>query len=168
MIQVDFTVLSWIFAIAITVHNIEEAIWLPQWSLSAGRWHHPVDPKVFRFAVLILTLFACVCSILASIGEKHSIGAYLISGYAFAMLLNVVFPHLVASFALKKYTPGLITALIFNLPITVSLLYCAVQEGYIDLKKFYYVGPVIAICILGSISVLFAIGKLILTQKRQS
>ena len=97
MIQINFIVLSWLFAISITVHNIEEAIWLPKWSISAKRWHHPVNPRVFRFAVLILTIFAYITSILASLGEKQGIGAYLVSGYALAMLLNVVFPHLIAT-----------------------------------------------------------------------
>lgn len=73
MIHIDFITLSWLFAISITAHNLEEAIWLPKWSISAGRWHLPIEPAVFRFAVLILTLFAYILSILASIGGKLSI-----------------------------------------------------------------------------------------------
>jgi len=166
MIQFNFTTLTWLFAISITLHNLEEAIWLPKWSISAGRWHPPVEPTVFRFSVLILTLFAYVFSILASIGGKLSIGAYLISGYAFAMLLNVVFPHLLTTIALKKYAPGLTTALFLNFPVTLSLLYYAVNERYIDLKKFYIIGPVVTLGILGSIPVLFRIGKRILYQDK--
>ena len=30
---------QWLFPAAITVHNLEEAIWLPAWSRTAGRWH---------------------------------------------------------------------------------------------------------------------------------
>ena len=164
MIQINFIVLSWLFAISITVHNIEEAIWLPKWSISAKRWHHPVNPRVFGFAVLILTIFAYITSILASLGEKQGIGAYLVSGYALAMLLNVVFPHLIATIALQKYAPGLISALLLNLPTTVGLLYFAVMENYIDLNKFYYFGPMVTIGILGSIPILFGIGKKILTH----
>jgi hypothetical protein len=165
MIEINFIILSWLFAISITVHNIEEAIWLPKWSMSVKRWHHPVDPKVFRFAVIILTIFAYITSTLASLGEKQSIGAYLISGYALAMLLNVVFPHLIATIALKKYAPGLISALLLNLPTTSGLLYFAVMENYIDLNKFYYLGPIVTIGILGSIPILFGIGRRILTHK---
>jgi hypothetical protein len=165
MIQINFIVLSWLFAISITVHNLEEAIWLPKWSMSAGRWHHPVEPAVFRFAVLTLTIFAYISTILAAVGEKQSLGAYLVAGYALAMLLNVIFPHLIATIALKKYAPGLTTALFFNLPITLGLLYHATIEGYIDLNKFYYIGPVVTIGILGSIPVLFAIGKRVIVPK---
>ncbi|MBU2649158.1 HXXEE domain-containing protein [bacterium] len=168
MIQINFVVLSWLFAISITVHNLEEAIWLPKWSKSAGRWHHPVEPAVFRFAVLTLTILAYIFAILASVGEKQSIGAYLVAGYALAMLLNVVFPHLIATIALKKYAPGLATALFFNLPVTAGLLYHAVIDAYIDLNRFYYIGPMVTIGILGSIPVLFVIGNRVFVPRKQS
>jgi hypothetical protein len=168
MIQNNFIILSWLFTISITVHNIEEAIWLPKWSASAGRWHHPVEPRLFRFAVLILTILAYVAAILASIGEKQSIGAYLITGYALSMLLNVLFPHIIATFALKKYAPGLITALLLNLPTASALLYVAVIEGYIDLNTFFYSGPLVTIIILGLIPILFAFGKKILFHVKRN
>ena len=157
--QVDFIILNWLFAISVTAHNLEEAIWLPKWSITAGRWHPPVKPAVFRFAVLILTLFAYIVTILVYIGGKGSIGAYLVSGYALAMLLNVVFPHLIATIVLKKYAPGLITAMLLNLPVTICLLYYAVAEKYIELRLFYIFGPVVTLGILGMIPVLFGIGK---------
>jgi hypothetical protein len=168
MTQHYFINLSWLFAVSITIHNIEEAIWLPKWSNSAGRWHHPIQPSVFRFAVLILTLLAYIFSIAALIGGKHSIGAYLVSGYALAMLLNVVFPHLIATIALKKYAPGLASAILLNLPITSALLYYAVAEDYIGLNKFYYIGLVVTFGILGLIPILFFIGNKTLIRKEQS
>ena len=162
------SILVWLFAISITIHNLEEAIWLPKWSESAGRWHHPVKSKVFRFAVLVLTLVAYIFAILASFGGKASIGAYLITGYALAMLINVVFPHFVATIALKRYAPGLATALFLNLPITASLLYYSVINEYVDLNTFLYVGPIVSLGILFSIPVLFAIGNQLFLQRVES
>jgi len=158
----DFKVLTWLFAAAVTLHNLEEAIWLPNWSASAGRWHHPVRADVFRFAVLALTLLAYVASVLASLGDKQGAGAYLVAGYALAMLLNVVFPHLLATVALRRYAPGMMTALILNLPVTVGLLRQAAVEGYIDLDKFVFIGPLVVVGIGASIPVLFTAGKRIL------
>ena len=155
----DFNLLIWLFAIAITAHNLEEAIWLPRWSKSAGRWHHPVEPGEFRFAVFVLTMLAYVISCMAFFGGKGSTGAYLISGYAFAMLLNVVFPHLIATVALRRYAPGIVTALFLNFPITLLLLRQAILEKYIQLSKFVWVGPLVVAGILGSIPVLFALGR---------
>ena len=88
-----------------------------------------------------------------------SLGAYLISGYALAMLLNVVFPHLIATIALKRYAPGLLTAILLNLPVTLSLLHYAIVNEYIGLKTFYIIGPVVTLGMLGSIPVLFGIGS---------
>ncbi len=168
MIQNNFIILCWLFSVSVTIHNLEEAIWLPKWSISAGRWHRPIEPIVFRFAVMILTLLAYIFSILASKGEKLSVGAYLVSGYALAMLLNVIFPHLTATIVLKKYTPGLATAILLNMPITIGLLYYAVNDEFVDLKRFCFIGPAVTIGILGSIPVLFEVGKWVFIPKHQS
>jgi hypothetical protein len=46
------------------------------------------------------------------------LATYLFVGYAFAMLLNVFMPHLISSLFLHRYSLGLATALIINLPVT--------------------------------------------------
>ena len=51
---------QWLFPAAITVHNLEEAIWLPGWSRTAGEWHAGVGAFEFRFAVAVLTALAWV------------------------------------------------------------------------------------------------------------
>ena len=147
------------FAIAITVHNLEEAIWLPAWSKTAGRFHHPVGIFEFRFAVTVLTLIAYVMAYLSMIGGKGSVGAYLVCGYALAMLLNVIFPHLLAMLIMQRYAPGTVTAVILNLPITFILLYKGLEEGFIDKSVFIYVGPLVVVGILLLIPGLFFVGR---------
>jgi len=83
----------------------------------------------------------------------------LITGYALAMLLNVVFPHFIATVVLRRYAPGIVTALLLNFPITFLLLRRAVLEKYVELPKFVWIGPLIVACILGSIPILFALGR---------
>jgi hypothetical protein len=58
MTWVTFENLYFLFLLAVTLHNLEEAVWLPDWSQQAGRWHRPVEKIPFRFAVLVLTLLA--------------------------------------------------------------------------------------------------------------
>ncbi len=50
-----FTFLAWAFVIAVAIHNLEEAMYLPAWSRPAGHWHAPVAETEFRFAVAVLT-----------------------------------------------------------------------------------------------------------------
>jgi hypothetical protein len=155
----SFLLLSWLFAAAITLHNLEEALWLPGWSQSAGRWHHPVGKREFHFAVGVLTVLAYIAAGLAAFGGKGSVGAYFITGYALAMLMNVLFPHLLATLIMRHYAPGTATALLLNLPVTFLLLHQGFQQGYIRSSMFVWVGPLIVAAILGSIPLLFAISR---------
>ncbi len=153
-----FETLAWFFVAAITLHNLEEAIWLPQWSRSAGRWHVPVDPFVFRFAVAVLTLAAFAVAAFAMANGKQSTGAYLLAGYALAMLLNVVFPHLIATLATRRYAPGTATALLLNAPVCTLLLLVALEQEYVVAATFKWAGPAIVIAIALSIPLLFIVG----------
>lgn len=150
---------QWLFPLVITVHNLEEAVWLPAWSQRAGRWHRPVEPFAFRFAVAVLTVLAYAATVWSAVGGPESIGAYLLSGYALAMLLNVFLPHLLATVALHSYMPGLATALVFNLPVTAGLLQAAFVEGYVKLPMFVYYAVPVCLGLVASIPVLFAVGR---------
>ena len=155
----NFVLLSWVFALAVTLHNLEEACFLPAWSRSAGRWHRPVDTRVFRFAVGVLTALAYLVVGLSAQGGKENVATYLLAGYALAMLLNVFFPHVVATLAMRRYAPGTATAVFLNLPVTVMLLATALQVGSIQLATFLWVGPLVTVALLGAIPLLFALGR---------
>ncbi|NOY99322.1 MAG: HXXEE domain-containing protein [Chloroflexi bacterium] len=94
-------------------------------------------------------------------GGKGSIGAYLVSGYALAMLLNVIFPHLLATLVMRRYAPGTATAIVLNLPITFMLLYQGLEANFIDISVFVYVGvgPLVVVGILFFIPGLFFMGR---------
>lgn len=155
----DFVFLAWLFALAITVHNLEEALLLPEWSKTAGKWHRPVGVREFRFAVIVLTIGAYGAVGWALICAKESWGAYVLSGYALAMFLNVLFPHVTATVVTRRYAPGTLTALLFNLPVTMLLLRQGLQEGYIQMQCFAWTGPLVVVGILASIPALFALGR---------
>lgn len=163
----SFNTLAVLFAAAITLHNIEEAIWLPGWSKTAGRWHHPIASKTFRFAVTVLTLLSYAFATLAIMQGKQSIGAYLLTGYALAMFLNVFMPHTVATLALRRYAPGIVTAVFLNFPITSALVYVSVSQEYVNLNRFYIAGPAVVLGILASIPALFFIGNRLFESKSQ-
>lgn len=155
----DFVHWAWLFPVAITFHNLEEAIWLPGWSKNAGKWHRSVSPSAFRFAVAILTVIGFIFTFWAVKAGPQSIGSYLLTGYALGMLLNVFVPHLLASLALKRYMPGLATALLLNLPVTIQLLRSAFKEGYLKFPQFLYFGILVCLIIILSIPLLFKLGE---------
>jgi hypothetical protein len=155
----NFVQSGWLFAIAVIVHNLEEAIWLPDWSRTAGRWHPAVGNAEFRFSVIVLTLLAILSVALATVQGKESLGAYLVAGYALAMLLNVLLPHVVASLVRRSYMPGTATAVLLNLPVTLYVLTLAFREGYIEPHAFVIFGPAIVVVIVALIPLLFWLGR---------
>jgi hypothetical protein len=154
-----FYALAWAFVVVVAIHNLEEALLLPKWSGSAGRWHAEVGETEFCFAVTVLTIMAALFAILAV--ERSEVGIYLLCGYALAMALNVLFPHVAATVALRRYAPGTATAILLNLPVCVMLLIAAGHEHLLSWKSFAWVAPLVIAAMLGSIPLLFHIGRAI-------
>ena len=153
------------FFLAAAIHNTEEAPWLPRWSSHAGRWHASVKAGAFRFAVLILTALALGIVILARMQGPQSAGAYLLTGYALAMGLNVAFPHLAATIVMRRYMPGTATALVLNLPVTTLLIAVALRDGIMSPGLFLIAGPLVTAAIVLSIPVLFYVGGRLTERK---
>jgi hypothetical protein len=143
----------WMFPLAITLHNIEEATWLPAWSEHAGFWHPPVTALEFRIVVTIATLLIYAVTFFAYKAKRESAAVYTLAGFLSLMLINVFLPHLLATLYLGKYAPGVVTGVLLNLPVTLYLLRKAIQEQYISRKKF---GAASAVVVIGAILVLLS------------
>ncbi len=136
-----------IFPLAITLHNIEEALWLPQWSELSGRYHKPVEKNEFHFALICVTLLAYLSSFLYMSFYNEIIFKYIYFGYAGAMIFNAIFPHLIATIALKRYAPGLITGLFLIIPGNSLIIFFAVKLGVITLSEVI-ISTIITGCII--------------------
>ena len=159
--------LGWLFTLGVLVHNAEEAVWLPAWSVQAGRWHAPVGAGEFRFAVGVLTLFFVLAAAGASMGGAGSFPAYLMAGCVLTMVLNVVFPHLLATVFMRKYMPGTATALLLTLPLGSLYLKEAITGHHIDPGVFVWAGPLTAVLVAASLPLLFMLGRKIFGSARQ-
>ncbi|MFZ0390416.1 MAG: HXXEE domain-containing protein [Calditrichia bacterium] len=126
----EIITLKLLFLVGFTLHNLEEALWLPGWSANAGKWQRPLDRNSFIFALIIITLLGYLIT-LADIldGQTGNFIHYLFLGFAGMMGLNAVFPHLAATLLLKKYAPGLLTGLLLNLPLSLILIIHSLQNG---------------------------------------
>jgi hypothetical protein len=159
MTWITFENFYFLFLLAVTLHSLEEAVWLPDWSQQAGRWHQPVEKIPFRFAVLVLTILAYVFAYLGLMGGKQSFGIYLLSGYVWIMLVNVFFPHLLAAIWLNQYVPGLGTALALNLPVCSAFLFVVLKEDYVSPWPLLITGCIFAGGALTPIPMLFKLGE---------
>jgi hypothetical protein len=158
--EISIPWLFWLFPVAFAIHNIEEALWLPAWSKSAGKFHKPVGTFEFRFAVLALTALSVTITLWFCLSGKQSPASYLFFAFNFVMLLNVLFPHFAATVTLRKYCPGLLTGVLLLAPTTGYLLLFGYHHGYLIFPTFWFVAIPFTALLAGSIPVLFSIGKL--------
>jgi hypothetical protein len=154
----SFQKLQWLFPIAVTFHNSEEALWLPAWWVRHAK-EVPVHPGAgaFRYAVAVLTVAAFGVKYLSERKGKESVWAYLLFWYIVAMLANVLIPHIPASLVFRSYTPGVVTAVLINLPVMGFLSIRAVREGWVWGRKAVVFGVAVPLAIAGIIPMLFLI-----------
>lgn len=115
--------IEFLFLLCFSLHNLEEALWLPKWSKYVKKYHKEVSENEFRFAVIFITAFGYLITFQHLIySSSLNISKYIYFGFILMMVLNVIFPHLILTIVLKKYAAGIITGLILNAPIGIYLL----------------------------------------------
>jgi hypothetical protein len=142
---------------AFALHNLEEALWLPGWSRYAGRFHPPVGAVELRFALAVLTAGGFLLTAMAL--RRGGRWFLALTGLWGVMLLNVVFPHLLATVVLGRYAPGLATALLLILPVSTYLLRRAFREQTLTPGSFARALAVVAFVLVGAIPLLFWLGR---------
>jgi hypothetical protein len=157
----SFQSLLWFFPIVVTLHNAEEAIWFPEWTQRVRWWPAPVAPGVFRFAVTVFTILAFAVTWLSARSGKQTVWTYLAFGYMVGVLANALIPHIALTIAMRRYMPGVATAVALNLPVLSLLVVLALKEGYVSGSKAvaYSIG-VSAVGLL-SIPALFKLGRVL-------
>jgi Protein of unknown function with HXXEE motif len=73
------------------------------------------------------------------------------------MLVNALVPHIPATLVFGEYTPGLVTAVLINLPVMGILVFQAVREQWVSGTKAIAYAVLVPLTIGVAISVLFAL-----------
>ena len=130
----DFRKLQWLFPIAVMLHNAEEAIWMPGWDASHLAQLPVRQPGAteIRAALVVLTVAAFAVTYLSARRGPETIWAYLTFGYIIAMLANVFVPHVPAAIVFRGYVPGVVTAVLINLPVMSILAIRMVRERWVS------------------------------------
>ena len=148
-----------LFLLGFSLHNLEEALWLPQWSKHARKYHKEVSQNEFTFAVIIVTAIGYLLTFQYFIfASSSALSKYIYLGFILMMVANVIFPHLVATLVLKKYAPGTISGILLNAPLGIYILAQGIN-GTDELVFVIISGVILAIIILLLINQLFNIGK---------
>jgi hypothetical protein len=119
----------WLFPLFLSIHNGEEAIWMPQF-WQRRLWNVPLSQSQLWLMMIVLDALAVLVTYFAVKCGKQSWAAYLYAGFVFVILLNV-FWHVAVAIWYRAYAPGVVTAVVFNFPSTIYLLRKALLEHYI-------------------------------------
>ena len=93
---------------------------------------HPAGAAAIRSALLVLTIMAFVVTYFSERKGPQSVWAYLGFGYIVAVLVNVMVPHVPVAIVFRGYAPGVVTAVLVNLPLMSWLSWRAVKEKWVS------------------------------------
>ena len=147
-----------LFLFSITLHNIEEALWIPRWSRYTEKFGKQVSGDEFHFAVLVITILAYLATGLFIFFSENLILKYFFFGFVGAMMFNIIFPHLILTIILKKYSPGLITGILLIMPFNSLIIISSLNNSIINLGEVIISTIVVGILLLILIPILEKIG----------
>lgn len=151
--------LYWLFALAITVHNLEEGLFLPAYAGNTSRLAGRVTPFAFRFALVVLTAVAYVVVDLAVVGNP--LATQLLAGIAAVMVVNAVVPHLALTVAFRRYAPGTGTALCIMLPLSLLVIAHGLAADAMSGRSLLIATVVVAVVLIVAIPLLFVAGRFV-------
>jgi hypothetical protein len=125
------TQLFWLVPLLFALHNTEEAPRMATWSREVDV---PLLPRVstfqFTVAVALLTLLVLLLTVIAVRILSPWPGIALMVGVQAIIFVNAC-SHIGASIRYRRYSPGLVTAALINIPFSLYLFYRALQTPHL-------------------------------------
>jgi hypothetical protein len=112
-----------LFGIGVTLHNLEEAVFLARWGRAHLKLWFVPNPKIYWIATSLVSVVIWIPIVGVCILPENTHFQHALSGFALAMAINAVLPHLVISVVKHSYSPGTGSGMLLNLPIGVLLIY---------------------------------------------
>lgn len=135
----------WLLPVVFFIHDGEEVMTMERWlrkhkdlpwiqtkSPVRIRWDIHITLQ-FAYAVLLLG-FVLACMTWLAVSRLEAQGgslAFLFAGFTAVFLLDGI-KHAAASLAVRSYTPGVITAVLLEIPYGVYALYRLIREGIVN------------------------------------
>ena len=141
--------LLWLVPVFITIHNLEEGLFMPPFlqtrnsSIPSGLRSllPPITYRQFLIALIIMTVPPYLIAWLGKLKCEHSVDVYLLLGLQVVMLYNVL-AHVAMAAVMGGYAPGVVTALIINLPFSVYLMRRALKERWVPRRVLVSLFPI--------------------------
>lgn len=117
-----YKVTATLFGVGVTLHNLEEAVYLPGWFRSNLKLLFEPNGKIYWIVTSTVSLVIWVPIVGICISPEGSSFQTVLSGFALVMVVNSVLPHLALTLVKHSYSPGTGTAMLFNLPLGLLLI----------------------------------------------
>jgi hypothetical protein len=126
-----------LFGIGVTLHNLEEALYLPGWARSHVKlWFEP-NPKIYWVLTSLVSVAIWIPIVGVCVAKESTHFQSALSGFALVMAINAVLPHFVISLVKHSYSPGTATGMLFNLPLGVLLIHAQLSAHAIPGSGFW-------------------------------
>ena len=106
---------------AFLIHNVEEGIGMKYSQLNHEMGFYPIALNKFIYGLVLVSVIGFIVT-RRSIYRSREAYLNIIACFSGLLLVNVFIPHLILSIYLWKYTPGLLSALFINLPLSIASL----------------------------------------------
>ena len=141
-----------IFMFCLTLHNMEEALWLTEWKRKVFP-HSKKAPnqKHFLFALLGITALGYLAAGMSALFPDNQYLELIFVGFVGAMLINAFVPHLLMLIKYKKYCPGVLTGCFLLIPFNAIILYNAANT-YLKISEIIIATLIVGVILLAAIS----------------
>ena len=161
MIASSYKLTAILFGIGVTLHNLEEAMFLVDWSRTHLKlWFEP-NHKIYWVLTSLVSVVIWIPVVGVCVSKEKSAFQDALSGFALAMAINAVLPHFMISLAKHSYSPGVGTGMLLNLPLGVLLIHEQLNDHAISPAQVWRAavlyGLLLAVGALGSLYVAHAI-----------
>ena len=157
---------SWYFLIglAFALHNSEEAMAAPRMlAMMQSRgpsllraFYAGIEVPELRISLFILTGLGLFVAVLAARNEASTSSAYAMLVFAALIGLNALM-HIVLAVMFRAYMPGLITAIVLTLPLSLLVLTRGLRERWVSMRAYWSIIPA-AVVVHGPLLGAFIIG----------
>jgi hypothetical protein len=155
-----------LFGIGVTLHNLEEALFLVSWSRAHLKLWFVPNAKIYWVVTSLVSAAIWILIVGVRVWPGNVRLQSALSGFALAMVVNAVFPHFLASLGTHSYSPGTATGMLFNLPLGVWLIHEQLTaHALVDIWR--QAVPYAALLAVGAYGALFG-AHAILARKRES
>lgn len=111
-----------LFGIGVTLHNLEEALNGPRWMREHRMPLFEPNGAIYWALTSLVSAVIWVAVLGVWLEPWNSEFQNVLTGFALAMALNAVFPHLAMSLARRSYVPGTASGVLLNLPLGIALM----------------------------------------------